>query len=121
MTQYRQQRLGSRGRRLARVLRHIFTRGYVKQQRAYRVDIAGATMKRLVVEDSRIAKQIADDLRAFEATDTVPGVISCFENEVWVEYLGGTPVQASDERVTVALSEPGEPGSDLHNALLFLE
>jgi hypothetical protein len=101
---YRQQRLESRGRRLGRILRRVFTPGYVKQQRAYRVELDGLTVKRLVVEDSHIAQQIASNLRAFEATHTVPAVIACFKNEIWVEYLEGSPVQQSDARLPTALA-----------------
>ena len=102
---YRQHRLEWWGRRARRLLRRIFTRSYVKQQRAYRVELGGATLKRLVVADSRRAEVLAANLRSFAHSPAVPGLVARFENEVWAEFLEGRALEADDPRVPAALAK----------------
>ena len=101
---YRQHRLESLGRRTLRLVQRIFTRGYVKRQKAYRVDLGGVSLKRLVLTDSFRAAELAANLRSFEQSAVVPGVVSSFENEVWVEFLEGQAVEPDDPRVPSALA-----------------
>ncbi len=101
---YRQHRLESLGRRTLRLVRRIFTRGYVKSQKAYRVDLGGVSVKRLVLTDSFCAAELAANLRRFELSARVPRVVSSFENEVWVEFLEGQAVERDDPRVPSALA-----------------
>ena len=102
--QYRQHRLESRGRRMRRALRRLFTRGYVKTQQAYLVELDGAVVKRLVLADSRLASGVARTLRTFETSDVAPRLVANFESEVWMEYIAGSPVEATDPRLARALA-----------------
>ena len=101
---YRQRRLESLGRRTLRLLRQIFTRGYIKRQKAYRVDHGGASLKRLVLADSFRAAELAAKLRRCEPWAPVPRVVSNFENELWVEFLEGRSVARDDPGVPSALA-----------------
>jgi hypothetical protein len=101
---YRQHRLEWWRQRARRLLRRIFTRSYVKRQRVYRVELGAATLKRLVVADSRRAEVLATNLRSFAHSPAVPGLVSRFENEVWVEFLEGRALEADDPHVPAALA-----------------
>jgi hypothetical protein len=101
---YRQHRLEGWGRRTLRLLRRTFTRSYVKRQSAYRVELGGASLKRLVVTDSRRAEVLAANLRSLAHSPVIPGLVASFENEVWVEFLEGRTLEADDPRVPAALA-----------------
>lgn len=134
---YRQQRLESRGRLLGRALQRLLARGYVKRQRAYRVELGSTVVKRLVLGDSFLANRLARNLRAFAGSPIVPHLLTSFEDEVWVEFIEGSPVEASDPRLPEALARmfaaingheprrccPRELGleRELHDDLRFLE
>ncbi len=101
---YRQRRLEPLSRRTLRIVQRIFTRGYVKRQKAYRVDLGGASVKRLVLADSLCAAELVANLRCFEQSALVPKVVSSFENEVWVEFVAGQVVKPDDSGVPSALA-----------------
>ncbi len=101
---YRQHRLESPGRLLGRALQRLLRRGYVKTQRAYRVELGDASVKRLVLADSFLADRLSRNLRALAGSPVVPRLIASFENEVWVEFLEGSAVDASDPRLPQALA-----------------
>lgn len=92
-------------RRLERLLRRLFRRGYVKRQQAWLVHIDGQPVKRLVLPDSHVASSMASNLRAFEDSPVVPDLLASFENEVWVEYIRGQGVRSQDPRLPGALAD----------------
>ena len=56
---YRQRRLESLSWRTLRIVQRIFTRGYVKRQKAYRVDLG------LLQEAGVLKRRVCDELRAW--------------------------------------------------------
>ena len=68
-----------------------------KSQKIYLVDNGGARFKRIVLHDAHLAARIANSLEGFGPSPWLPGLVACYEREVWVDYVAGQTVTAADE------------------------
>ena len=63
--------------------------GFDKQQRVYLVEIGAARMKQLVLPDSALAAEIAQNLEHLAHTKLFPRLIARHRGELWLEYIEG--------------------------------
>ena len=70
-----------------------------KSQRVYFVTIEGRCFKRLIEPDSYTAACIAGNLTRFGETDRLPGLVTEYEREVWVDFLPGHALGRIDEKL----------------------
>ncbi len=64
------------------------------------VTINGQRFKRLQFADSAIARDIERNLEVFQADDLFPRLATCYEHEIWVDFIEGErPRQATEQVV----------------------
>lgn len=67
-----------------------------KSHRLSFVTVNGHRYKRLILRDSYLAAEIARSLRSFGETPHIPTLVMRHENEIWVEFVEGSALAASD-------------------------
>jgi hypothetical protein len=77
--------------------------GSRKRQRVYKLSLRGLQAKQIVVGDAAEAHRVEDILWRLSSTGIVPGLIACYGDELWVEYIEGAPLHASEPPPTRAL------------------
>ena len=70
-----------------------------KSQRVYFVTINGQRFKRIIQPDTYTATCIARNLTRFGETDRLPGLVTEYEREVWVDFLAGHALGPVDEKL----------------------
>ena len=82
-------------------VRYLLSRLYgarlQKDKRLHFVTMNGQRFKRLVLCDSQLASRIALSLEQFSGTGHFPEPVTCYERELWVEFVDGERVDAVDE------------------------
>lgn len=78
---------------------------FVKEQRAYAVQLGDTTVKRLVLPDSRTAERIGDMLERVRTTGAAPEPLSRDGRELWLEFIEGAPVSRSDSSLVSELAD----------------
>jgi hypothetical protein len=68
-----------------------------KDKSLHFVTLNGQRFKRLVLCDSRLASRIARNLEQFSGTGHFPEPVTCYERELWVEFVDGERVSTVDE------------------------
>ncbi|MEW6298411.1 MAG: hypothetical protein AB1671_11800 [Thermodesulfobacteriota bacterium] len=100
-----QQRYFPLKKRIQYLLARVFGTRLLKSQRLYFVTINGRRFKRLILRDSYIAAEIERNLERFGASEHFPALIARHENEIWLEFIEGTPIQTADERVVKQIAD----------------
>jgi len=91
---YRKRRLEPWVQRLRRIERSL-RGGTVKRQRVYRVTIEGRDLKQIVFPDASQAERTAQRIEALADTGLLPRRVARYANELWVEFIDGSPLDAS--------------------------
>ena len=92
-------------KRLRYLLSRLFGTRLLKSQSLYFVTLNGWRFKRLILRDSYLAAQIERNLECFSASQHFPPLVTRYENEIWVEFVEGTPIQEVDEGVVEKIAE----------------
>lgn len=87
------------------ILSRLFGTRLQRYHNVYFVTINGRRFKRLILRDSYLASEMERNLERFGASEHFPPLVICFENEVWVEFVDGTPIQEVDERVVKKIAD----------------
>ena len=87
----RRRRLEPLTQRFKRVLTRI-RGGFHKKQRVYVLDLHNARVKHIVVADSFLASEIAENLTRLRSTNVFPELLAQHRNELWVEFVEGEAV-----------------------------
>lgn len=97
--------LESRGERFRRALARVLGGRFVKEQRAYAVELGGTTVKRLVLPDSRTAERIGEMLERVRPTGAAAAPLSRDGRELWLEFIQGASVSSSDSALVSELAD----------------
>lgn len=87
------------------ILSRLFGTRLLKSQSLYFVTMNGWRFKRLILRDSYLASQIERNLECFGASQHFPLLVTRFENEIWVEFIDGIPIQQVDEGVVEKIAD----------------
>jgi hypothetical protein len=104
MPPVRQHCLTPLGRRVRYALSRLAGTRLQKSQKIYLVDNGGARFKRIVLHDAHLAARIAHSLEGFGPSPWLPGLVACYEREVWIDYITGQTVTAANEEFVTRLA-----------------
>jgi hypothetical protein len=91
---YRQKRLEPFVQRLKRLRAHL-RGGHVKKQTVHLVEVGELRAKRVAFAHASQAALVEDALDALRDTGVAPQPIARYANELWVEFVEGTPLDSS--------------------------
>ncbi|MCS6924919.1 MAG: hypothetical protein NZ578_03345 [Candidatus Binatia bacterium] len=100
-----QQRYLPLKKRIQYLLARLLGPRLLKSQRLYFVTINGRRFKRLVLRDSYLAAEIERNLERFGTSPYFPTLIARHENEIWLEFIDGTPIDTADEHLAKQIAE----------------
>jgi len=92
MPRFPQQSLHPLGRRVRNRLASWFGNRPPRNQGVYAVEVAGHRVKRVCMADSFEAASVAANLRTFGPDAIYPALLLRKENELWVEFIDGQPL-----------------------------
>jgi hypothetical protein len=95
----------SLARRTVEALRSRFIGGIGKSQRVYFVHVAGQRYKRVIFADSRLAEVVEANLESLGVECGLPRLVLRHENEIWVEFVIGRPLDVNQAEDFQALAE----------------
>jgi len=101
---FRQRRLESLGRRARAGLDRLRGR-FAKAQRAWRVEVNGVPLKRLRLPDAGTAAALEARLARLADTGVLPAPVLRHQNELWVEFVEGRPLERAGPEVAAELAE----------------
>jgi hypothetical protein len=84
-------------------LRSCFFGGIGKSQRVYFVHMAGQRYKRVIFADSRLAEVVESNLESLGSSG-LPRLVLRHENEIWVEFVTGRPMDVNQVEDVQALA-----------------
>lgn len=92
-------------RRVRSAVLRLLGRQPHKSQDLRFVTINGHRFKRLILRDSYMATAIEENLGRFGPSDLFPPLVTCFENEVWVEFIDGPAIDRIDDGVVERMAD----------------
>jgi hypothetical protein len=69
------------------------------------VTINGQCFKRLIFCDSYLASTIEQNLESFRGSEHFPALVTCYEREIWVDFIDGLPIKVVDEEVVKKIAD----------------
>lgn len=89
------------------ILSRLFGTRLQRPKNLYFVTLNGWRFKRIILRDSYLASEIERNLERFGASEHFPPLVTCYENEVWVEYVDGTRLwqKKVDERFVEKMAD----------------
>ncbi len=85
-------------RRTTNLLKRLFGTQLLKSQDLRFVTINGQRFKRLILRDSFLAAEIERRLESFGPSDYFPGLVTHYENEIWVQFVAGRQLLEVDRQ-----------------------
>jgi hypothetical protein len=95
----------SLARRTMDGLRSRFVGGIGKSQSVYFVHLAGHRYKRVIFADTRLAEVVESNLESVGYEAGLPRLVLRHENEIWVEFITGRPVDVTQAEDVQAIAE----------------
>jgi hypothetical protein len=102
---FRQRRLTAITRRLRYFKSRLFGSRLQKSQSVFLVDANGARFKRIILRDSYLASQIEEAMEQFGPSPSVPGFVTRYEHEVWVDFVAGEEPGITDQSLIGELAK----------------
>ena len=69
------------------------------------VSMNGRSFKRLVLCDSYLASTIERNLETFRGSEHFPALVTCYEREIWVDFIDGLPIKVVDEEIVKKMAD----------------
>jgi len=86
-------------KRVRYFMSHLLGTRLQRSHKLYFVTLNGQRFKRLILSDSSLASGIENNLESFGPTAPFPPLVACYEREIWLEFIDGSPIQTADEQL----------------------
>ena len=92
-------------KRVRYFLSRIFGVRLQKAKSLHFVTINGKRFKRLILCDSYLASTIERNLEHFKESEHFPALATCYEREIWLDYIEGLPIAVVNEDVVKKMAD----------------
>ena len=92
-------------KRVRYFLSRLFGIRLQKAKSLHFVTINGRCFKRLILCDSYLASTIERNLEYFKGSEHFPALATCYEREIWVDFIDGLPLKVVDEEVVKKMAD----------------
>ena len=92
-------------KRMKYFLSRLFGTRLQKNKSLHVVTVNGHRFKRLILCDSYLADEVERHLNCFLDSGYFPPLVARYEQELWLEYVEGEPIQSVDESFVLKMAE----------------
>ena len=101
---FQQRRLTAVSRRFRYFMSRLFGSRLQKSQNVFLVQANGARFKRIILHDSYLASQIEEAMALFGPSPHMPGFVTRYEHEIWVDFVPGEQPNPADPSLIADLA-----------------